>query len=58
VAGQLGRGFIIDRVNGRAIQSIADLRAVLDALRPGQVVSMTGHYDDGTSTIVNFRVRG
>ena len=58
VAGQLGRGFIIDRVNGRAIQTIADLRTVLDALRPGQVVSMTGHYDDGTSTIVNFRVRG
>jgi serine protease Do len=58
VAGQVARGFIIDRVNGRAVQTVADLRAVLDALRPGQVVSMTGHYDDGAATIVNFRARG
>jgi serine protease Do len=58
VAGQMGRGFIIERVNGRAVQTVAELRGVLDALRPGQVVSLTGHYDDGTAAIVNFRVRG
>jgi serine protease Do len=58
VAGQMGRGFIIERVNGRAVGTVAELRGVLDALRPGQVVSLTGRYDDGTASIVNFRARG
>jgi S1-C subfamily serine protease len=58
VAGQIGRGFVIERVNGRAIGTIAELRGVVDALRPGQVVSMTGRHDDGTAAIVNFRARG
>jgi len=58
VAAQMGRGFIIERVNGRAVQTVAELRGVIDALRPGQVVSITGRYGDGTASIVNFRARG
>jgi serine protease Do len=57
-AAQVEPGFVIERVNGRAIGTIAELRGAIDGLRPGQVVSITGRRRDGTATIVNFRARG
>jgi serine protease Do len=57
-ATQVFPGLIIDRVNGREVGTVAELRSAIDALRPGQVVSITGRRPDGTATIVNFRARG
>ena len=57
-AAQVFPGLIIERMNGREIQTIAELRSAIDALRPGQVVSITGRRPDGAATIVNFRARG
>ncbi|HYB99203.1 MAG TPA: hypothetical protein VEC57_08705, partial [Candidatus Limnocylindrales bacterium] len=57
-AQQLYRGLIIERVNGKEIRSISELRSVIDGLRPGQVVSIHARRPDGTQTIVNFRARG
>ena len=51
-------GFIIDRVNGKEIRTIPELRSAIDGLRPNQVVSITGRRPDGTATIANFRARG
>ncbi|HSU12819.1 trypsin-like peptidase domain-containing protein [Longimicrobium sp.] len=56
-AGQLGRGVIIERFNGRAIGTVAELRQAVAALKPGQVVSITARFNDGSHTIVNFRAR-
>jgi serine protease Do len=56
-AGQAYPGLIIDKVNGRQIRTIDDLRSAINALRPGQVVSITGRRPDGAATIVNFRAR-
>jgi len=57
-AGQLTRGFVIERVNGRAVSTVAELRSVLDAVKPNDVVSITGRRSDGTASIANFRARG
>lgn len=57
-ASQVYPGLIIDKLNGRDIATIADLRSAIDGLRPGQVVSITGRRPDGAATIVNFRARG
>jgi serine protease Do len=57
-ANQVYPGLIIDKVNGRDIETIADLRSAIDGLRPGQVVSITGRRPDGAATIINFRARG
>jgi serine protease Do len=56
-AQQLRPGLIIEKVNGRAINTVAELRAAVDALQPGQVVSITGRWPDGTATIANIRAR-
>ena len=58
VAGQLYRGFVIERFNDRAISTIADLRQAITVLKPGEVASITARRDDGARTIVNFRARG
>jgi serine protease Do len=57
-AQQVYRGLVIERLNGREIETVADLRAAIDALRPDQVVSINGRRPDGAATIVNFRARG
>jgi serine protease Do len=56
-AQQLGRGVIIERFNGRPVSTVAELRQQIQALRPGQVVSITARFNDGSHTIVNFRAR-
>jgi len=56
-AQQLGRGVIIERFNGQPVSTVAGLRQQIQALRPGQVVSITARFNDGSHTIVNFRAR-
>ncbi|HEX2202960.1 MAG TPA: trypsin-like peptidase domain-containing protein, partial [Longimicrobium sp.] len=47
-AGQLAPGLVIERLNGRAVGSVADLRSAVDAVRPGGVVSIVGRRPDGS----------
>ncbi len=57
-AGQLARGMVIEKVNGRTVASVAEWRQAIAALRPGQVVSITARLpEDGGETIINFRAR-
>jgi serine protease Do len=56
-AGALGRGMVVQRVNGRAVSSLEDLRAAADAVRPGQAVSVQVRLTDGRETIINYRAR-
>ncbi|HEY0020310.1 MAG TPA: trypsin-like peptidase domain-containing protein [Longimicrobium sp.] len=56
-AGALGRGMVVQRVNGREVGSLEDLRAAADAVRPGQAVSVQVRLPDGRQTIVNYRAR-
>ena len=56
-AGQLYRGFVIERFNGRPISTTGELRQAIAGLKAGQVVSITARRDDGSQTIVNFRAR-
>ncbi len=55
--GALDRGMVVQRVNGRAVSSIDDLRAAADAVRPGQAVSVQVRLPDGRETIINYRAR-
>jgi S1-C subfamily serine protease len=56
--GQVGAGFIVHKVNGRDVTSVADVERVANTLRAGQVVSLVvrppGQQSD---VIVNYRVR-
>ena len=57
-AGRLERGMVIERLNGREIRTVADLRGAVGALKPGDVVSLlVRRSDGGQQTIVNFRSR-
>ena len=47
----------MDRVNGREVNSMADLRAVANELEPGSAVSFIGRTPDGERTIVNYMLR-
>jgi serine protease Do len=53
-AGNVPKHFRIERLNGRAISSPADLRSAVAGLRPGDTVSLIGKTKDGRQTIVNF----
>ncbi len=52
------RGMRIERVNGREISTVDDLRAVAGELADGGVVSVIGRTPDGERTILNYRLRG
>jgi len=56
-AGMLGRGMVVQRVNGRAVRTLDELRAAADAVRPGQAVSVQVRLLDGSETIINYRAR-
>ena len=56
-AGALGRGMVVQRVNGREVRSLDDLRAAAEAVRPGQAVSVQVRLPDGRETIINYRAR-
>ncbi|HEX5724870.1 MAG TPA: trypsin-like peptidase domain-containing protein [Longimicrobiaceae bacterium] len=56
-AGNLPRGVVVERFNGRAIGSAADLETAAAAVRPGGVVSIVARRDDGSRIIVNYRAK-
>jgi serine protease Do len=51
-------GLRLERINGKEIRSLDDLRSAAGSLRAGQTVSVIGRLGDGTETIVNYRLRG
>ena len=53
----ISRGMVVERVNGREVRSLADLRAAADAVRPGQAVSLQVVLPGGRHTIINYRAR-
>jgi serine protease Do len=57
-AGALAGGLRIERLNGREVRSVADIRAEAARLRPGQVVSVVARTPDDRQTIINYRLRG
>jgi serine protease Do len=56
-ADALARGMVVERVNGRPVESLEDLRAAADAVRPGSAVSVQVRLPDGRETIINYRAR-
>ncbi len=50
-------GTQILRINGRDVNTVADIERVSEGLRPGQVVSMVVRNGSGDPRIVNYRVR-
>jgi serine protease Do len=57
-AGEIGPGVRVDRLNGREIHSMDDLRAAASSLKPGSTVSIVGRLPNGTETILNYRLHG
>jgi serine protease Do len=55
--GRLQRGMIVERLNGREVRTVADLRAAVQEIEPGEVVSVVALREDGGRTIVNYRAR-
>ena len=53
----ISRGFRLEKINGKEIDSTSDVQDVADALRPGNTVSVIGRLPDGSQTIVNYRLR-
>jgi serine protease Do len=56
-AGVLRRGMVVQRVNGRAVESMDALRSAAETVRPGQAVSVQVRLTDGRETIINYRAR-
>ncbi len=54
----LGRGLVLERINGTAVASVDDVERVAGTVRPGDPVSVIVRTPDGTRRIVNFRLRG
>jgi serine protease Do len=53
----LAGGMRIERLNGREVRSVEDVRAEAARLKPGGVVSIVARTPDGQQTIVNYRIR-
>jgi len=51
-------GMVIERVNGRDVESLRDLENAARGIAPGQAVSLVVRLPDGNRTIINYRVRG
>jgi serine protease Do len=56
-ASALTPGMRVERLNGREIRSLDDMRAAARALSPGEVVSLVVRMQDDRQTIVNYRLR-
>jgi serine protease Do len=52
----LAQGMRIERLNGREVRALDDIRAEASRLKAGQVVSIVARTPDGQQTIVNYRV--
>jgi serine protease Do len=57
-AGVLMGGVRVERLNGREVRSVADVRAEAARLKPGQVVSVVARAQDGRRMILNYKLRG
>jgi serine protease Do len=56
---QLGRGLVIDKLNGQTIENLDDLEKAAKTVKPGDVVTFIVHIpDDGTRRIINYRIDG
>ncbi len=53
----LASGMRIDRLNGREIKSVEDIRTEAARMKPGQVVSIVARSAQGQQSIVNYRIR-
>ncbi|HET7273710.1 MAG TPA: trypsin-like peptidase domain-containing protein [Longimicrobiaceae bacterium] len=49
-------GMVIRQINGRNIETVADLREVAESLDKGATVSIIGRLPDGSMTIYNYRL--
>jgi serine protease Do len=56
-AGQLARGAVVRRVDGREVRTPDELRAAAERARPGAAVSLHVALPDGRETIINYRLR-
>ncbi len=56
-ARSLAPGWLIERVNGQRIQSLADLDKAAESVRPGSAVSVVVRRQDNTQVIINYRLR-
>jgi serine protease Do len=54
----LPRGLQIERLNGKEIRDLRDLRAGAGSLQDGGTVSIIGRLPDGSQTIINYRLHG
>jgi serine protease Do len=57
-AGLIPQGAVIQRVNGRLVSTVEELRAATGGVRPGAAVSLLVVLPGGRTTIVNLRARG
>jgi serine protease Do len=55
-ASALAGGMRIERLNGREVRTVEDIRAAASGLKSGQVVSIVARTPDGQQAIVNYRV--
>ncbi|HEU0080004.1 MAG TPA: trypsin-like peptidase domain-containing protein [Longimicrobiaceae bacterium] len=55
-ASALAGGMRVERLNGREVRTVEDVRAAASRLRAGQVVSIVARTPDGQQAIVNYRV--
>jgi serine protease Do len=56
-AGALFTGLLVERFNGRPVESAAQLREAASRVKPGEVVSIVGRRADGSGVIANYRTR-
>jgi S1-C subfamily serine protease len=47
---------IIEKFNGQAVKSAAELERLADGVKPGQAVSIVVRLPNGTRNIINYRV--
>lgn len=51
-------GTLIERVNGREIRKLSDLKKAVEGVSGGDAVSLVVRLPDGARTIINYRARG
>jgi serine protease Do len=52
------RGMVVLSINGKAVESVADVQRIAAGLGAGQVVSLRGVVPGVGETVINYRVRG
>ena len=54
----IGRGLVVEQINGQPVGEVAALERAAETVRPGDAVSLVVMTPAGTRRIVNYRVRG